>query len=247
MIDFESSMSSSKNYSIRTSPEKWGILKELYNKNIQSNKQQKIPKIIHQIWLGSPIPPSLVQLMNSVKASNPSYIYHIWTDKEVETYNFKNKDLYNRAKNQGQKSDILRYAILKDFGGIYVDTDFIGVQSFDNLLHLDFFTGTSYDSKPTLLNGLIGSTANNLLIEDLNKILSISDKDGMDIIKSTGPWYLTDKFFDNYKKIDNIIALPLSYFYPFPSEPYDKIHGEDYNRYIKPETICIHLWHSRWN
>ena len=34
------------------------------------------------------------------------------------------RDVFERAINPGMKSDIFRYEILKQIGGLYVDTDF---------------------------------------------------------------------------------------------------------------------------
>jgi mannosyltransferase OCH1-like enzyme len=51
--------------------------------------------------------------------------------------NFKNINAFNDTPNNGQKSDILRSQILYEFGGVYLDTDFILVKTFEELLDLD--------------------------------------------------------------------------------------------------------------
>jgi len=247
-MQFEALMSTSSGFAQKNLPEKWDILVSLYNKNIkQNNKPHKIPKIIHQIWLGDSIPNKLYEYMDSIKSANPGYEYRLWTDVEAEEFEFKNKELFDSCKNSGQKSDILRYAILEKFGGIYLDTDFIGVKSFDELLHLDFFTGVAYDKEPTLFNGLIGCVPNYELLTDLNDIQEVNDYDGMAVIKTTGPWYLTKKLFRKINNLDNIVVLPLAYFYPYPNNDRDRTLGDDYNKYITIKTICIHLWNSAWN
>ena len=35
----------------------------------------------------------------------------------------------------------------------------------------------------------------------------------MDVIKTTGPWFLTKKLFKNIDKAGKIVVLPLTYFY----------------------------------
>jgi mannosyltransferase OCH1-like enzyme len=245
---FSDLMLHSGGYKGRTKIENWNILEDLYNHiQLYTQKEQRIPKIIHQIWLGSEVPTSLRQHMDSIQRVNLDYKYILWTDLEADKFDFKNKDLYNNCKNYGQKSDILRYAILNEFGGVYLDTDFVGCKSFDELLNLDFFTGVSYDKEPTMFNGLIGSTPGNAIITALNDIKEVRDGDGMEVIKSTGPWYLTDVVYNNIMNVERIAVMPLEYFYPYPNFNHDKVLGDDYTKYITEKTICVHLWHSRWN
>lgn len=247
MFTFSALMSNSSGYKNKNLPEKWAILENLYEQNIKPTGDKKIPKIIHQIWLGEAIPNELYDLMDSIKKTNPGYEYRLWTDVEADDFEFKNKELYKSCRNLGQKSDILRYAILEKFGGIYLDTDFIGIKSFDELLHLDFFTGVAYDQEPTLFNGLIGCVPNHELIKDLNDIQEVRDGDGMEVIKTTGPWYLTKKLFRKVNALNNIVVLPVAYFYPYPNFDRDRTQGDDYMKYSTVKTICVHLWSSRWN
>ena len=247
MLTFSALMDSSSGYKEKNLPEKWAILEKLYEQNIKRKGEDKIPKIIHQIWLGDAIPNDLYDMMDTIKNANAGYVYKLWTDTEAEEFEFTNKQLFKMLRNLGQKSDVLRYAILLKYGGIYLDTDFIGVKSFDELLHLDFFTGVAYDKEPTLFNGLIGCVPNHELMADLNNIEEARDGDGMEIIKTTGPWYMTKKLFRKIDKLNNIVVLPIAYFYPYPNFDRDRTKGTDYNAYTTIKTICIHLWNSRWN
>jgi len=244
---FELSMSRSSHYRARINDDKWQLLREKFNNNIICNSEQRIPKIIHQIWLGSEPPQDIQQCISTVREKNPDYRYYLWDDNSIEDLVFLNKQLLQRTTNLGQKSDIIRYAVLKQFGGVYLDTDFIAVKSFDSLLHLDFFTGIAYDAYPTMFNGLIGCTRDHKFLEQLNNIQEIQTGSGTAVIDSTGPGFMTKKIFDNFYLLDKFVALPVTYFYPYPNFNHDKISGENYNNYITPETICIHLWHSRWN
>ena len=247
MKPFNECMQSSSNYANKNLEDKWNIITDLYDKNMKHRGLDKIPKLIHQIWIGGEVPQTLVDMADSVKAANPDYEYKLWLESDADSFQFETKKIYDAATNPGQKSDILRYAILKKYGGIYLDTDFIGVKSFDQLLHLDFFVGVSYDKEPTLFNGLIGAVPNHPVIIEANVFGEIRDGDGMDVIKTTGPWFLTKKLFKNIDKAGKIVVLPLTYFYPYPNFDKDKVKGNDYKKYITEETICIHLWDSRWN
>lgn len=247
-ISFSQAMKNSSGYTSLLEKEKWDILENLYNRD-HDTFITKIPKIIHQIWVGGPPPLQILELVNSIKNTNPGFDHILWTDKEIQALEFKNKDIFNQCINLGQKSDILRYALLEQFGGIYLDTDFIGIKSFDSLLHYDFFTGVAYDREPTMFNGLIGSTKNNALIKSLNDIDGSSiqnNKQCEHVFNTTGPWYMGNKFFDEYKNVEAIVSLPVSFFYAFPNFLRDQVKGTSYNNYIEKESICVHLWHSSW-
>jgi mannosyltransferase OCH1-like enzyme len=246
MKTFDLCMGNSSNFLNPKLLEKWDIFQKLYNTPL-TNQQQKIPKIIHQIWLGGDLPADLLSCIESIKKSNPGYIHKLWLDKDVEDFDFKNKTLFLSTPNFGQKSDILRYAVLEQYGGIYLDTDFIGCKSFDSLLQYNFFAGISYDREPRLFNGLFGTSSNNILIKRLNDIKNLRYQEGMDVIETTGPYFLTECFFECCNNMNDIVALPVSYFYPYPNFNHDKNRGNNYQDYIEPETICTHLWHSRWN
>jgi mannosyltransferase OCH1-like enzyme len=248
MKSFDECMKFSSNYKNKQLPEKWNLLIDLYNKNFPSDGEKKIPQKIHQIWIGSEIPSYLLEYSKTLQKANPGYEYKLWTEKDADEFDFKNKELFYKAKNPGQKSDILRYAILEKFGGIYFDTDFIGYKSLDPFLHLDFFTGVAFDKAPTLFNGMIGTTPGNNLIKEANNIDNeIRDDEGMSIIETTGPYYLTRKLFKNINSVDKLLVFPLTYFYPYPNFNYDKVLGNDYKNYVQDESICVHFFEARWN
>ena len=211
--------------------------------------EKKIPKIVHQIWLGKQMPHFEKKLSDQVKNSlDSSWQYILWTEENIQNLQtFKNKNLFHTTPNQGQKSDLLRYAILNEFGGVYMDTDFLIVSNFDELLDLDFFCGISFDEKPNLFNGLIGSSPNNNLIKELlNLDKPLQYHDAMLLMDSTGPFFLTRKFLQLLSNCADIVALPNSFFYPYPNFDQCKTLGTNYKDYIKPETICCHMWSSAW-
>jgi len=247
IISFADGMQLSSNYKNKDYPEKWSVLENLYTSFFDHQSPHIIPKIIHQIWLGSPLPDQLSSLIDTVKHCNADYKHMLWTDKDVESFDFKNKELFYSTPNFGQRSDILRYAILEKMGGIYLDTDFYCHKSFDSLLSAELFAGLAYSKFPEIFNGLIGSTPGNKLIVELNEIEKLRWKSGMDIIDTTGPYFFTRKFFKHAHTELKLLPLPVEYFYPFPNFDVDKIHGSEASKYTTPQTICTHLWHSLWN
>ena len=97
------------------------------------------------------------------------------------------------------------------------------------------------------MNGVIGCVPNHPLMNEINKIPEIRDGDGMEVIKSTGPWFMTSKLFKNLDKVDKLVVLPVSYFYAYPNFNHDRTFGDMYLNYVTSKSICVHLWESKWN
>ena len=228
----------------------WDNIKRVYNNFLNNNKSENIiPKIIHQIWLGDDIPDIEKKRCDNIKAfcNKEGWEYKLWGNDDVESLgNFKNKDLFDKTPNYGQKSDILRNVILYEYGGIYLDTDFILKKTFDDLLSLDFFCGLCYDEWPSMSNSIMGSKPKSdtiTLMQTYDRELSW--KDGMSIIDSTGPYHTTRKVIETLS--DQVVVFPNSYFYPYPCFNRHRVLGNNPELYVQDSTYCIHLWAETWN
>lgn len=228
------------------------LLERLYNKNYinKINKEQKIPKIIHQVWLGGKIPDKYNFYIDTIKKTNPGWEHKLWTDNDIENFNLKNITLFNNIRNFGSKSDIFRYEILEKFGGIYLDVDFYGVKSFDDLIHLDFFCGGNVGS---IFNSLIGTIPNGKIISSIvNELLKIqSFVDNIDgVMNTTGPYCLEREFNKQINDDDNVVVFPTEFFYPFPAGmrhiQEDSQYNKIVNNYNTMNTYCVHMWHTNW-
>lgn len=123
----------------------------LYEKNrFLQNKHHpafKIPKIVHIIWLGPKnFPIESVKHMRSWMAHHPDWTFYYWTDRDrpppckgmmrkmVQDFKFTQlEEYYHLSDNWGEKSDILRYELLYEYGGVYSDHDANCLKPFHNL------------------------------------------------------------------------------------------------------------------
>jgi mannosyltransferase OCH1-like enzyme len=82
-----------------------------------------IPKLVHQIWIGPKKRPDI--WMDSVRnfCLEKGYEYVLWDDQKVSEMNMVNREWYDKEETYNGKSDILRYEILYQNGGIYIDAD----------------------------------------------------------------------------------------------------------------------------
>lgn len=170
--------------------------KTLYEKNkdlrFKISDQTKIPKTVHFIWLGPrPFPPQSVENVRTWIAHNPGWTFKFWTDRDrdppcngmkvsfVDAFRFQFlEDCYKDSQNWGEKSDILRYEILFQEGGVYVDHDANCLQPFEGLhAGYDFYCGLEAPHPPmvghdiTCGNGVIGSRPGHPVLKRILEII----------------------------------------------------------------------------
>jgi len=234
---------------ISTNIEKKSLLDNLYRLNYQNanrNTGYNIPRIIHQIWLGCSLPAEYRKFTDSWKKFHPSWNYILWNERNISSLKTPEWRLYDSIQNVAQKSDYLRYHILNQYGGIYVDTDFECLKSFDDLMFLDFFTSAGYPPEVELYIGLIASIPNYPLLTGLISGMKVI-KGGRwkNIFQETGSYYFTRKFFEIVNtETKGVVAFPVEYFYPFPDSERKK--GNPYN-YIKDCSYAVHHWAVSWS
>lgn len=248
-VDFDVSMKlTSTHLTTLFNREHINLFRNIYTNNnlakIKPGSSVKIPKIIHQIWLGSPFPAKYKKFQESWKKFHPDWQYKLWCDKDVEKFDPLTVKLVRGASNYGEASDILRYAILYKHGGLYVDTDFECVKSFD-ILHntYTFYAGLEPLDTDALQinNALIASLPANPIFKIALKKIAKS-REPRTVLK-TGPLFFTQLFIENNDKIPGIFCIfPATFFYPcgFTQTKLDRSY------WIKPESFAIHHWAASW-
>jgi len=199
----------------------------------------KIPKIIHQIWIGPKKRPS--QWMETWKMKNPSWQYKLWTEKTIKKEfpnGLYNQTQYNRLGSQYHgKADILRYEILYKYGGFYIDADTSATRPLDDdLLECDLFTcGLNLENK-RYANGFIAckekSPVMKAMMDEIHEIENINEKACW---MMTGPMLFT-KIVDRYIKENNLKINIHPYYYFIPN------HFRIDNGYNGDKSYCDHHW-----
>lgn len=235
----------------------WDLLEDLYIRyNEEKSTTQKIPKKIHQIWIGE-IPETIIELSNQIKTINSDWEYKLWTMDDLKDYPMRNKNLFDCLQNPGSKSDVARYEIIYNEGGIYLDTDFKVITKFDSIINCDFFTGVGHSKEPMVFNGLFGSTPKNIFLESLltslkNQEFDCNTNDKESIMNFSGPYFFSNQFFSFIKQnpSSDFVVFPTPYFYPLPATERNNVRNninhELITQYISDKTICVHLWFCSW-
>ena len=94
---------------------------------MDSNTVKAFPTTIHQIWLGkNPFPPCAEPWRASFQKYMPDWDYKLWRDEDIAAISdqFLCRDLaMNESLGMGIRPDIIRFEILRLYGGLYLDHD----------------------------------------------------------------------------------------------------------------------------
>jgi len=147
-----------------------------------------IPKVFHQIWLGpKPLPAHFKRWSEQWLALNPGWKLELWTDSHLP--DIINRKEFDESEKFAAKSDILRYELILQYGGVYMDTDFEPLRAIDPLLpNVTSFYG---DERPDIpCNAILGCAKDDPFYAHVVKALPESFRGPGDIVDKTGPRFL---------------------------------------------------------
>jgi mannosyltransferase OCH1-like enzyme len=186
-----------------------------------------IPKVIHQIWIGNQNKrPS--KMMQTWIDKNPSWEYMLWSEDNIPT--LINKQHFRNMREYSGKADILRYELLLNYGGFYIDADSVCLKPLEDWL-CDNDSFACYENEilrgELIANGYLAATKNNelmgLLVEELKQIKNINEYRAWIV---SGPVLLTNTYRKyTYEKLK---IYPSHYFIPQHHSYTERYDGSDY-------------------
>ncbi len=207
---------------------------------------EKIPKKIHYCWFGgNPLPKLAIECIESWKKNCPDYEIIEWNEQnfDLSMFNYA-QEAYN-SKKYAFVSDVCRLYALYNHGGIYMDTDVEVIQSLDEFLCHNSFSGfETINSVPT---GIMACQKNDKLFKEFldyyNDKRFIKTDGSLDlttnIIPITNILLKYNLELNNQFQIINGMALyPKTYFCPLN---YDSEKTEFSNK-----TYTIHHFAGSW-
>jgi mannosyltransferase OCH1-like enzyme len=190
----------------------------------------KIPKILHQLWIGPKSPPT--RMLETWKEKHPDYEYILWTEAEFARREFVPSciDQINLIAEINGKADILRWEILYKYGGVFFDADSICIEPLDEELFLTKTGFASFENETErgnlIATGSMGFVPNHPLCGDIIEWVR-TDPSAEDMIRNYKAWYsvgpaLLTRFLETGKYSDFTI-FPSHFFLPhhFTGNKYD--------------------------
>ena len=101
-----------------------------------------IPKIIHYCWFGKGLmPKSQKDCIKGWQKLMPDYKIMRWDESTFDLDKYPLAKYACEVKKYALASDVCRYNVLAQYGGIYLDTDVEVFKRFDEFLDCNFFSG----------------------------------------------------------------------------------------------------------
>lgn len=232
-----------------------------------------IPKIIHQIWSGidGPLPEHFRMLGETWKKTYPDWEYIQWDkgmmDAFMERCFPQFVDIFARFPYNVQRWDAIRYLILYQMGGMYVDFDYESLRPMDGLLAgRECCFALEPDSHRRVFKRPVERVFNNALmlsvpghpfmrtvIEGVFTEESLKGGWGskdLCVLNTTGPWKLIDLYEALMpERQAGIYLIPAKYVTPFDVPQAFRVRSGEISDELEQcleEAYAVHYFFGNW-
>jgi FkbM family methyltransferase len=200
-----------------------------------------IPRVFHRIWLGGPMPERERHFGETWARHHPDWELRLWHDGNLPP--LVNQAQFDAATSPAQKADILRYELLLEHGGVYLDTDFECFRSIEPLLE-DVRAFCGREDAQLVTNSLLGCVPGHPFFAKVVAALpdSVAWLPGRPPNEQTGPELLSRVLVEQEalgQGVPTVFAPEL--FFPYHwTEPHRA--SEDF-----PQAYAAHHWAKSWH
>jgi len=202
-------------------------------------RPQRIPRIIHQIWLGKKEMPAAFQKYSAEwRRLHPGFEYFLWTDGNLGPLGIREDACaaWNHACEPSElisiHSDVIRWTALLKYGGVYADTDMQPLRAVDDLVQDRTFVVAREDAR-FLGSAFAAAEPGHVVLRRMLDELYSSGINTNHGITYSGPGVLT-------KHATGVTVLPALTCYPYH---YKELHRCN-ERF--PHSHMVHRWSATW-
>ena len=206
-----------------------------------------IPRIVHYCWFG----PNKISMnhqgyIDGWKALMPDFEVMEWNEENSPRHPYLIKALENNK--WANAANLVRLHALKEWGGIYLDTDIEVLRPLDAFLINDAFVGFEvrhFDWEGCVNNAVFGSVKDHWFVREMLDRIS-RDFDGTEQAHLSSPHLTThvlqEHGLDGYKRqnINGVEVYPVEVFYPYG---WHEIFNPNC---IGKDTHTIHWYGKSW-
>lgn len=209
-----------------------------------------IPKIIHYVWVGgTSLPRRFQRNVRTWRNANPGYELAFWDDTRLD-WSHPFVRLAYEQKAWAKLADFVRMDVVREHGGIYLDTDVEVLQSLDRLLDCECFFGFQPvgPAEPPVNNAVFGAVPQHWLVRDACAFFSHPACDEVRAL-GTGPELVStllqrcglDHPVNAPADVAGVHIHPYWVFYPYHWE-------ESFSpSCVRPDTLAVHHWELSWH
>jgi hypothetical protein len=195
-----------------------------------------IPRHFHWIWLGERrLPARLAAWIDGWLELHPGWRHTLWT--EANRPRLRNERQFRAAANDAQRADVLRYEVMLDHGGVYVDCDFQCCRNIEPLIagH-SAFAGRDHDGY--IACGLFGALPDHPWMDAIVNRVPRSFEEEISQVDQGGPGLMTAVTEGR----SDVAIFPQATFYPQAWQPSSRRRPAAQCR----EAYAIHHWEASW-
>ena len=119
-----------------------------------------IPRVLHRIWLGSPVREEHDLIWERWRSLFPDYELVTWAEAQLADVGLP--EHFETARTFAEQSDIARLRVLNEVGGVYVDCDVEPLKRFDSLWSPGDRLVVFEESPGLICNGIVASAPGTL-------------------------------------------------------------------------------------
>jgi len=223
--------------------------------------QLSIPRILHQTWKDTNVPPALAMFQRTWQTHHPDWTYHLWTDADNREFLRKHYPwflpIYDNYPEHIMRVDAVRYFILHHYGGVYADLDVECLRPLDLLLagkqvvfglehpaHLELPLARQRSLRRIIGNALMASVHQHPLWEHVFKQL-VAYHRAPGPLDATGPFLLT-RAYDSFAHQETISLEPAELLYPISNDKSWQELAPEVQTRIGQTAYTIHHWQGGW-
>jgi inositol phosphorylceramide mannosyltransferase catalytic subunit len=199
--------------------------------------RQLIPKVIHRLWLGAdPVPADFERYGETWARHHPEWEMRLWTDDNLPPLSCQ--ALIDGMPGFKSRYDMVRYELLRQFGGVIVDLDMEALRPIDPLLGgVRAFVCRETGKERRIGTQIIGAEPRHPLLERAVGELSTSITRRGAASRRAGPVFFT-QIVDEFR--DQITIFPRETFLsPLTIEPPKR--PQDF-----PRMFAVHHHAESW-
>ena len=205
-----------------------------------------IPKIIHYCWFGGKrLSEDAKKYIESWRKFCPDYVIMEWNEANFDVNSIPYvKEAYEQKK-WAFVSDYARLYALKNYGGIYLDTDVEIIKKLDSFLQNEAFIGA--ESKYSICTAVIGAEKNAKFIEELMHLYDdIHFVSGKKIDTTPNSQRIFKYLEANYNYRNSEFPICWNNCTLYPKDYFSPINCYTFKQEITDNTYCIHRFAGTW-
>lgn len=206
-----------------------------------------IPKIIHLAWVGpDPKPQPVLDCIESWRKFCPDYEIREWGREDLLKIGnrFATEAFENRK--WAFASDVLRLHALKEYGGVYMDSDLLVTAPIDKFLDHEFFTGfETYNGVVRVAGWFLAAEKGSKIISDL-----LAEYDGIPFVLPDGSFDMLPNTFRITRYFSEKLGMNPPYDPALSVTPTPRVTIYPVHFFCTPEqgaeNYTIHLFNGAW-